>query len=202
MGNISLKFPTKSSYPYFKRKDYIPSWNFKWLLNFKSEKCFFQTAPSTLPLLEVIFPWATFSLDTGAVLGSFVPSGAVLILTHLPLYKIGAILQTSFSNVFSWMKSFVFWFEFRWSLFLRVQLTNVSIGSGLQVMAWNQTGNKPLSELMLTQFTDAYIWHKGRWVKLTLTLLRMHMCQFCLHHCIQNIPQILFHWDFIPKIKS
>ena len=29
----------------------------------------------------------------------------------------------------------------------------------VQVMAWCQTGNKPLPEPMLTQFTDAYMWH-------------------------------------------
>ena len=34
-----------------------------------------------------------------------------------------AISQSIFSNAFSWMKSFVFWFNFHWSLFLRVQLT-------------------------------------------------------------------------------
>ena len=31
--------------------------------------------------------------------------------------------QTTFSYAFSWMKSFVFWFQFQWSLFLWVQLT-------------------------------------------------------------------------------
>ena len=40
-----------------------------------------------------------------------------------PLDKMGIILQTIFSYVFSWMKSFVFWLNFHWSLFLRVQLT-------------------------------------------------------------------------------
>ena len=29
----------------------------------------------------------------------------------------------------------------------------------VQVMAWHQTGAKPLTELMLTQFTDAYMRH-------------------------------------------
>ena len=29
----------------------------------------------------------------------------------------------------------------------------------VQVMAWRRTGNKPLPEPMLTQFTDAYVWH-------------------------------------------
>ena len=27
------------------------------------------------------------------------------------------------------------------------------------IIAWRQIGNKPLSEPMLTQFTDAYMWH-------------------------------------------
>ena len=31
----------------------------------------------------------------------------------------------------------------------------------VQVMAWCRTGNKPLPEPMLTQFTDAYMGHKG-----------------------------------------
>ena len=44
-------------------------------------------------------------------------------LTHLPLDKMVAISQTIFSDAFSWKKSFVFWWKFHWSLFLRVQLT-------------------------------------------------------------------------------
>ena len=32
-----------------------------------------------------------------------------ICLTHLPLDKIDAILQTIFSDAFSWMKSFIFW---------------------------------------------------------------------------------------------
>ena len=28
-------------------------------------------------------------------------------------------------------------------------------------MAWHQIGDKPLSLPMLTQFTDAYMWHLG-----------------------------------------
>ena len=39
---------------------------------------------------------------------------------------------------------------------------NAALG---QVMAWRRTGDKPLPEPMLTQFTDAYICHMGRWVK-------------------------------------
>ena len=47
--------------------------------------------------------------------------GTFYILTH-PLDKIATILQTRFSDAFSWMASFVFWLKFHWSLFLRVQL--------------------------------------------------------------------------------
>ena len=43
-------------------------------------------------------------------------------LPHLPLDKMAAILQTTFSNAFSWMKNFVFRFEFPWSSSLMVQL--------------------------------------------------------------------------------
>ena len=44
-------------------------------------------------------------------------------LTHLPLDKMGAISQTIFSDAFSWMNGFLFWSEFHWTLFLKVQLT-------------------------------------------------------------------------------
>ena len=47
----------------------------------------------------------------------------LVLLTHLPLNKMAAISQTTFSNAFSWIKSFVFWFKFHWSLFLMVELT-------------------------------------------------------------------------------
>ena len=45
-----------------------------------------------------------------------------LALTHLPLDTMAAISQAVFSGVFSWMKRFVFWLKFYWSLFLRVPL--------------------------------------------------------------------------------
>ena len=64
--------------------------------------------------------------------------------------------QTIFSDAFSWMKSFVFWLRFHWSLFLRTQMTITQ--------DWFRIGDKPLSESMLTWFTDAYMRHYGRWV--------------------------------------
>ena len=44
-------------------------------------------------------------------------------VTHLPLGKMAAILKTTFSSAFSWMKMWEFRFKFHWNLFLRVQLT-------------------------------------------------------------------------------
>ena len=32
----------------------------------------------------------------------------------------------------------------------------------VQVVAWHRSGEKPLPESVLTQFTDAYTWHKGK----------------------------------------
>ena len=29
----------------------------------------------------------------------------------------------------------------------------------VQIMVWRRTGDKPLTEPMMAQFTDAYIWH-------------------------------------------
>ena len=43
--------------------------------------------------------------------------------------KMTAISQT-FSNAYSWMKSFAFWFEYYRGFYLRAQLTISSIGSG------------------------------------------------------------------------
>ena len=78
-------------------------------------------------------------------------------LTHLPLDNLAGKLQTTFSIAFFSMKTFEFRLKFHWSLFLKVQIDNKS--ALVQVMAWRWTGDKPLPEPMLTQFTDAYMWH-------------------------------------------
>ena len=73
--------------------------------------------------------WATDFQEIGSDSGWDMLSGAVPFfplwpgLTHLPVDKVAAISQTIFSDAFSWMKSFVFWLNFHWNLFLRVQFT-------------------------------------------------------------------------------
>ena len=44
-------------------------------------------------------------------------------LTHWGRDNMAAIFQTAFSNAFSWMKMYKFWWRFHWSLFPGFQLT-------------------------------------------------------------------------------
>ena len=82
--------------------------------------------------------------------------------THLHLDKMAAFSQTIFSDAFSWMKSFVFWLKFHWSLFLRVQLTNPSIGLD------NGLAPKRRQAIIWTNAVLIH-WHicatRGGWVK-------------------------------------
>ena len=80
----------------------------------------------------------------------------------------GGISQTTFSDAFSWMKSFVYWSKFHWSLFLAL----------VKMMAWRRIGAKPLSETMPTVFIDAYMRHSGwgwggvqHWCRECITLM-------------------------------
>ena len=43
-------------------------------------------------------------------------------------------------------------------------IPGVHLPALVQVMASRRTGDRPLPELILTQFTDAYMRHRGRWV--------------------------------------
>ena len=77
--------------------------------------------------------------------------------THLSLDKMAAISQTAFS--------YAFLMNEKLHILIRISLKFVpkcpidDISALVQVMAWRQTGNKPLSEPMLSQFTDAYMQH-------------------------------------------
>ena len=50
-------------------------------------------------------------------------------LTYWGRDEVSGIIQTTLSNVFSWIKMFEFRIQFDWSLFPRVQLKQYSIGS-------------------------------------------------------------------------
>ena len=105
-------------------------------------------------------------------------------LTHLPLNKMAAISQMIFSDTFSWMKRFVFWLKFHWSLFFRDQLTITQ--------HWFRywLDDKPLSEPMLTRFTYAYMQHKGE----------MHL--YCCHLRFEAIVKRKHEFEFVSRILS
>ena len=87
-----------------------------------------------------------------------------MILTHLPLDKMAAISQPTFSNAFSFKKI---------SLKLIPNGLISNILTLVQITACHLVGAKLLSEPMLTWFTDA----KGRWVKLKVNKIyvnKMH----------------------------
>ena len=81
----------------------------------------------------------------------------VAVLTDLPLDKMAAILaDDNFKCIF---------FNENDRIFIRISLKFVPRSpidtkpALVQVMAWRRTGDKPLPELVLTQFTDAYMRH-------------------------------------------
>ena len=88
----------------------------------------------------------------GGISGTSAP--APYHLTQLPLDIMAAISQTMFLDAFSWMKSV--------SILIKISLKFVSKGlinnntALAKIMAWRRI-DKPLSEPMLTQFTDTYM---------------------------------------------
>ena len=81
------------------------------------------------------------------------------VLMHLPLDKMVAISQKTFSNAVFINENFCVLIPISLKFIPKGPIDNKS--SLVQVMAWCQTGNKPLSEPMMTQFTDTYMWHTG-----------------------------------------
>ena len=79
------------------------------------------------------------------------------MLIHLPLDKMATILA---DNIFK--RIFV---NENVRISIQISLKSVSKGSIdnkpalVQVMAWRRTGDKPLTEAMLTQFANAYMRH-------------------------------------------
>ena len=80
---------------------------------------------------------------------------------HLPLDKVAAILQVTFSNAFLCMKSFVSQLKFHWSLFLRGKLTI----SQLRFRLW--LGTEQATSHYLNQCWPSSLTHifgtRGRW---------------------------------------
>ena len=78
------------------------------------------------------------------------------VLTYLPLDNMAAVSLIIFSDAFSWMINLYFdWISPKF-------IPKGPIDNNLklvQIMAWRQLGDKPLSEPTLTWITDAYMRH-------------------------------------------
>ena len=115
-------------------------------------------------------------------------------LAHLPLNKITDISQT-LSDAFSFIEKFCIWIVMSLKFVPKAPIDNKS--ALVQAMTWCWTNNKPLSEPMLTQFTDAYMWHLGG-DELKVWLLMPWQCkepkrQLWYLPCFSRIFR--FHWQ-------
>ena len=78
-------------------------------------------------------------------------------LTHLPLKKMAAILADDiFKCIF--LNENV-WISLKISLKFAPEVRIDNIPALVQIMAWRRIGDKPLSEPILTWFTDAKMRH-------------------------------------------
>ena len=84
-----------------------------------------------------------------------------LILTHWYRDKITGILQTTFSDEFSWMKMYQFRWRFHPVLF---PINNIPLLA--QIMAWRRSGDKPLSEPMMFNLLAHICVTRPQWVSI------------------------------------
>ena len=76
-----------------------------------SDRCLIDVGPTVLAI------WEVHNCSSRVLLLG------PLVITHWGRDEISAILQTTFSNAFSWITRFEFRLIFHWNLFLMVQLT-------------------------------------------------------------------------------
>ena len=70
-----------------------------------------------------------------------------------------AIFLMTPSNAYSWMKNAAFFIEMPWKFVPNNPTDNNPVMN--QIMAWCQTGDKPLTEPMVPWLTDAVICHSA-----------------------------------------
>ena len=76
--------------------------------------------------------------------------------------KMAAISQTSFSNWFSWIKTYEFKFLKIIEFYSWCQISNIP--ALVQIMAWRRADNKPLSEPMMVSLLSQICVTRPWWV--------------------------------------
>ena len=72
------------------------------------------------------------------------------------------ILQTTFSEPFSWMKVYKFQLIFHWSFVPKGPINNIP--ALVQIMAWHWPGDKPFSEPMMVRLLTHICVTRPQWV--------------------------------------
>ena len=82
-------------------------------------------------------------------------------LTHWSRDKMAAILQTTFSKAFTWIRM---WIPMKFSMKFAIRglINNISVL--VQIMAWRRQGDKPLSEPMTVSLPTHIYITRFQWV--------------------------------------
>ena len=125
-------------------------------------------------------------------------------LIHCGWGKIAVISQTTFSNVFAWVKIYEFRLIFHWSFFLRFKLR---VFQHWTIIARRRPGDEPSSEeMMINLLTYIYVT-RPQWVKsfsdFFITQNLQHE-KWWLHWCLSvmcSICRIFIGLDLSPSVK-
>ena len=106
-----------------------------------------------------------FGFDVNMAL-LFLREIATSVLTHWGRDKMTDILQTTFSNAYTWMKIY----KFRWKNSLKFVLYGLinNIPALVQIMAWCRSGGKPISDLMMVSLLTHICVTRPQWVNVLL----------------------------------
>ena len=80
------------------------------------------------------------------------------LLTNWGRDKMAAIFQMTFSNAFSWMKIYEFFIKMSLNFVPKGPVNNIP--ALVQILAWRQPGDKPISEPMMVRFVTQPQWVK------------------------------------------
>ena len=82
---------------------------------------------------------------------------ATMVLTHLPLNKMAALLADDIFKCIFLNENEEIPIKISLAFFLKGMINNIP--ALVQIKAWHRPGSKPLSEPILTQFTNSYMQH-------------------------------------------